>query len=65
VNKNTNAKAIVDYRCCINYLVAKKLVRKLELKRTPIYLIEVEGVNGQKSVVDTITWFNLNISSVR
>jgi hypothetical protein len=65
VNKNTNAKAIVDYRYCINYLVAEKLVRKLELKRTPIYLIEVEGVNGQKSVVNAITWFNLNISSVR
>jgi hypothetical protein len=45
VNKNTNAKAIVDYGCCTNYLIAKKLIRKLELKRTPIYLIEVEGVN--------------------
>jgi hypothetical protein len=46
VNKNTNAKAIVDYKCYINYLVAKKLIRKLELKRTSIYLIEIEGVNG-------------------
>jgi hypothetical protein len=46
MNKNTNAKAIVDYRCYMNYLVAKKLIRKLELKRTPICLIEVEGVNG-------------------
>jgi hypothetical protein len=49
----------------MNYLIAKKLVRKLELKRTPIRLIEVEGVNGQKSVVNTITWFDLDISSVR
>jgi hypothetical protein len=29
----------------MNYLIAKKLIRKLELKRTPIYLIEVEEVN--------------------
>jgi hypothetical protein len=55
MNKNTNAKAIVDYGCYINYLIAKKLIRKLELKRTPIRLIEVEGVNGQKSVVNIIT----------
>jgi hypothetical protein len=46
VNKNTNAKAMVDYGCCMNCLVAEKLIRKLELKRTPICLIEVEGVNG-------------------
>jgi hypothetical protein len=65
MNKNTNAKAIVNHGCYTNYLVAKKLVRKLELKHTPIRPIEVEGVNGQKSVVDAITWFNLNISSVR
>jgi hypothetical protein len=65
MNKNTNAKAIVNYRYYTNYLVAKKLIRKLELKRTPIYLIEVEGVNRQKSVIDIITWFNLNIDSVR
>jgi hypothetical protein len=45
MNKNTNAKAIVDYRYYTNYLIAKKLVRKLELKRTPIRLIEVEEVN--------------------
>jgi hypothetical protein len=45
INKNTNAKAIVNYRYYTNYLVAKKLIRKLELKRTPIYLIKVEGVN--------------------
>jgi hypothetical protein len=55
MNKNTNAKAIVDYRYYTNYLIAKKLIRKLELKRTPIHPIEVEGVNGQKSVVDAIT----------
>jgi hypothetical protein len=55
MNKNTNAKAIVDYRCYTNYLIAKKLIRKLELKRTPIYLIEVEGVNRQKSVINAIT----------
>jgi hypothetical protein len=55
MNKNTNAKAIVNYRYYINYLIAKKLIRKLELKRTPIYLIEIEGVNRQKSVIDTIT----------
>jgi hypothetical protein len=55
MNKNTNAKAIVDYGCYTNYLIAKKLIRKLELKRTSIRPIEVEGVNGQKSVVDTIT----------
>jgi hypothetical protein len=65
VNKNTNAKAIVNYGYYTNYLVAEKLVRKLELKRTPIYLIEVEGVNRQKSVVDAITWFNLDISGVQ
>jgi hypothetical protein len=65
VNKNTNAKAMVDYGCCTNCLVAEKLVRKLELKRTPIRLIEVEGVNGQKSVVDAITWFDLDIGGVR
>jgi hypothetical protein len=39
----------------MNYLIAKKLIRKLELKRTPIYLIKIEGVNKQKSVVDAIT----------
>jgi hypothetical protein len=65
MNKNTNAKAIVNHRCYMNCLVAEKLIRKLELKRTPIRLIEVEGVNGQKSVVNTITWFDLDISSVR
>jgi hypothetical protein len=46
INKNTNAKAMVDYGYCTNYLVAEKLIRKLELKRTPIRPIEVEGVNG-------------------
>jgi hypothetical protein len=46
MNKNTNAKAIVDYGYYMNYLIAEKLVRKLELKRTPIRPIEVEGVNG-------------------
>jgi hypothetical protein len=55
MNKNTNAKAIVDYKYYTNYLIAKKLIRKLELKRTPIYLIEIEGVNRQKSVINTIT----------
>jgi hypothetical protein len=65
VNKNTNAKAMVDHGCCTNCLVAEKLVRKLELKRTPIRPIEVEGVNGQKSVVDAITWFDLDIGGVR
>jgi hypothetical protein len=65
VNKNTNAKAIVNHGCCTNCLIAEKLVRKLELKRTPIRLIEVEGVNGQKSVINAITWFDLDISSVR
>jgi hypothetical protein len=64
VNKNTNAKVIVNYRYYINYLIAKKLIRKLELKHTPIRPIEVEGVNGQKSVIDAITWFDFNISSV-
>jgi hypothetical protein len=45
INKNTNAKAIVNYRYYTNCLVAKKLIRKLELKCTSIYLIKVEGVN--------------------
>jgi hypothetical protein len=55
INKSTNIKAIVNYRCCTNCLVAKKLVKKLEFKRIPICLIEVEGVNRQKSTVNAFT----------
>jgi transposase InsO family protein len=64
-NSTTKATAMIDNGCCTYCLVNKRFVRKANLLRIPIPLIQVKGINNQISTVSEITEFTLDVGGVQ
>jgi predicted aspartyl protease len=65
INKTKPATAMVDNGCCTYAIVTERLVQELGLPRIRTRTTTIEGVNSQRSLVDTITEFDLDVGGVR
>ena len=65
INGLEHATAMVDNGCCTYGIVTEKLVRSKGLPRIEIPRIQIDGVNDQKSSVNAITEFDLDVGGLK
>ena len=65
INGFEHATAIVDNSCCTYRIVTEKLVRSKGLPRIEIPQIQIDRVNEQRSSVNAITEFDLDVRGLK
>jgi hypothetical protein len=65
INGFEHATAMVDNGCCTYGIVTEKLVRSKGLPRIEIPQIQIDGVNEQRSSVNAITEFDLDVGGLK